>query len=242
MRFSRRTLNIIIIVCLAVVSWIHLGQSDPEMEPLEALNLPMLHDSDWQTWLSQEGVAVKWQPVSQPQGIARVVFANQTQLDIPLDAQQWSTELKALAAKKASHDTLVILLQGPWGKTEMQGIAAFLIQRWQLQPHTLPIPSAITHCEQHFAAGSLWFRNHWIHSGPIDLEKPLPNRQQWQDFRLQQTRELRQQWLSPAGQLDIQTDIAYHRPPSDYYQSLYQALGDSQKFAADDYLNCLTTL
>ncbi|WP_419812497.1 hypothetical protein [Bacterioplanoides sp.] len=239
MRFSRRTLNIIIIVCFASVSWIHLGQSDPEMEPLEALTLPPLHDNHWQSWLSQEGISVKWQQVSQPQGIARIVFANQTQLDIPLNAQQWSAELKALAANKALHDTLVILLQGPWAKTEMQGIAAFLIQRLQLQPHTLPIPSAVTHCEQTFAAGSLWFRQHWSQSGSINQEKPLPNRQQWQDFRLQHTQQLRQQWLSNPGQLDIQTDIAYHRPPSDYYQALYQALGDSQKFAASDYLDCI---
>lgn len=242
MRFSRRTLNIIIFCCLGIISWIHLGKTDPELEPLEPLKLATLSEANWQNWLSQEGIPGYWQQISADQGNVRILLADQ-QIDWHLPAQEWSDELQQhiTTAGKPKPDTIAILIQGPWAEIEMQAIAAYLIKQLQLQkPESVAIPEsqpALGHCEQTYVAGSRWFRNQWS-AAEVQLNKALPLRQQWQEFRTQQTRAMRQQWLSNSGQLDIQSDIAYHRPPAHYYQTLYQQLGDSQKTAAQEYLDC----
>lgn len=239
MRFSRRTLNIIIFCCLGIISWIHLGGTDPEIEPLEPLNLPALNTSHWQSWQSREGVRSYHQQVSAEQGQLRLIMQDK-QINWSLPAQDWSQALQQHLAEITTTQPLsaqTLLLQGPWSEQEMQLISAYLIDQMALSATGKP-SMHLSQCEQRHPAGSLWFRQHWSSTADLDLTKGLPKREQWQDFRLQQTRQLRQQWLSNAGQLDIQTDIAYHRPPAHYYQQLYQQLGDSQKTAAQDYLSC----
>lgn len=240
MRFSRRTLNIIIFCCLGIISWIHLGKTDPEQEPLERLELATLAQTTWQSWLSQEGITGYWQQVSSDRGSVRILLADR-QINWLLSANNWSDELKLHISTLNSPkpDTTAILLQGPWAEIEMQAIAAYLIKQLQLQkPASEPEnQSAFGYCEQTYIAGSRWFRDQWSASDP-QLNRALPLRQQWQQFRIEQTRAMRQQWLSNRGQLDIQSDIAYHRPPAHYYQKLYQQLGDSQKTAAQEYLDC----
>jgi len=235
-RFSRRTLNIITICCFAIISWIHLGQVDPEQEPLEDLTLPELSDSGWRSWQSNEGVSSYWQQISSTGGMVRLLLQDGS-FDFTLPQIGWATELQQQTGQFTSVSAvLAILIQGPWAEAEVQGISAYLIKHLALQT---PQNSGATLglCEQQFPAGSLWFRQHW--AKPVaDLNKALPLRAQWQAFRQQQVKQLRSNWLSHTGQLDIQTAFAYHRPPSDYYQTLYQALGVSQKTAAADYFAC----
>ena len=234
MRFSRRTLNIIILSCLVLISWIHLGRTDPEQRPLEPLQLPPLSISPWHRWQTEEGITSYWQQTALPHGQIRLLTRQHQ--DIRLPAEHWSQTLQQQPRPETPQPVSAILLQGPWQERQMQAISAWLIRHWQLQPASTSAET-LGICEQHHAAGSLWFRSHWA-SPVAQLDKALPNRSQWQHFRQQRSRELRLRWLSHAGQLDIQSDIAYHRPPSGYYQHLYQALADSQKDAAAAYLNC----
>src|SRR5690606_4697057 len=67
----------------------------------------------------------------------------------------------------------------------------------------------------------------------------LPTRDQWAQWRLEQSRQLRQQWQDEQGQIDIQAALAYHRLPADTYQLLYNALSDAQKTAPAALLACL---
>lgn len=243
MRFSRRSLNIIIFCCLGIISWIHLGQSDIETEPLEPLNLPPLGSQPWQSWQSREGLTSYWQQKSSEKGQVRIALS-QRQINWTLPAQNWDAALReqvSNAGLPAQTEASAILLHGPWSALEMQAISAYLIKHLALTQSNSQSRPSLGHCEHNFPAGSLWFRDHWSAPQP-GTGKQAPLRQQWQEFRTQQSQKLRQQWLSHSGQLDIQTDIAYHRPPADYYQRLYQQLGTSQKTAVTDYLACKQTL
>src|SRR5690606_41711899 len=55
---SRTTLNIIVFLCLLLISWIHLSGRDAEEQPLEALHLPELSAAGWSFWPNTEQVSV----------------------------------------------------------------------------------------------------------------------------------------------------------------------------------------
>ena len=256
MRFSRRTLNIIIVACVAVVAWLQLTLTPTpeslEQQPLADLPLAPLPEVSWHHWHSQEGIAVYWQQTSLPQGHIRAIDAAGHYQDIALAAQQWQTTLTQKRPSISQQQTTALLLQGPWQPADFQAIAAWLISSAQLvaaaenqqaqrqQSDYQPQDS----CERNYPVAASWFRDGWpiatthLAAPQAILSRPLPKRQQWQQFRQQQSQQLRQQWLSHAGQLDIQSHIAYHRLPSDYYPTLYRALAQRQKTAARDYLSC----
>ncbi|MEK9766667.1 MAG: hypothetical protein VW274_09340, partial [Thalassolituus sp.] len=67
-----------------------------------------------------------------------------------------------------------------------------------------------------------------------------PAREEWQAFRSEELKQLRRQWLSEHGSIDIALDLAYHRAPDDYLERLYSDLATSQKSAPRALAECLS--
>ncbi|MDF1764346.1 MAG: hypothetical protein P1U57_13135 [Oleibacter sp.] len=99
----------------------------------------------------------------------------------------------------------------------------------------LAIPSFI-------AATPVWKEQHLRTKSGIAAAQAVTSRDQWQAFRQNAVKQLRQQWLNPQQNIDIQADLAYHNLPDDFYQLLYQDLGRSQWTAPRDYETCLAEL
>lgn len=59
MRFSRSSLNAIMLGCIAIIAWISINEADKPAEPL--LDVPQLPALQFSHWLSDEGILSVWQ-------------------------------------------------------------------------------------------------------------------------------------------------------------------------------------
>ena len=245
--FSRTTLNVIIIICLLIISWANLSGGDDENTPLEPLHLPPLADAGWQHWLPAEGVPVRLRAGGTIDGGTLVLKTAARSEHIHLPNAGWhevlQTELSALPLEEAA----VILVSGPWPQHEQRAMAALLIRSLRLQP----LPASVEDwpdCVRAHPAGALWLAQQagldWqtLTVLPQQLQQfrpRLPERDVWAEWRLEQSRQLRRAWQDEQTQIDIQADLAYHRLPDGAYQTLYLALADAQKTEVSDALACL---
>lgn len=245
---SRVTLNIIIFLCLLLISWIHLSGRDPEQQPLEPLPLPPLHAAGWQHWPNNEQVSVWLRAGGSLAGGWLTLYSQQQQQTLALPANNWRPAVQAALPSLPHNEPAVLLLSGPWPLPEQQFLAALVVRELQLQP--LPGPAADwPHCVYQHPAGALWLGQQlgldWLALGDLPqalTTQPLPalpTREQWAQWRLQHSRQLRQQWQDEQGQIDIQAALAYHRLPAEIYQQLYSALSDAPKTAPAALLACL---
>ena len=245
---SRTTLNVIIFLCLLLISWIHLGNRNEEDQPLETLALPALTDAGWQLWPNAEQVTVWLRAGGTLNGGWLALQSEQELWRQMLPASDWLPALQQHLQDMPSDTPAVVLISGPWPQAEQALLAAWLIRerRLQQQPETTtnwPV------CVRDHMAGALWLGQQlgldWsvlaavpgtLASIPVPT---LPTRAEWAQWRLEQSRQLRQQWQDESGQIDIQAALAYHRLPADTYQQLYSALSDAQKTAPAALLACL---
>lgn len=243
---SRTALNVIIIVCLLAISWIHLSQDDVEEEPLEPLVLPTLNAADWNIWSNNEGIYVALRAGGNTDGGRLKIHSAQQSVDLPLPFNDWSAALQSALANIEKQQSLVIVISGPWSSTEQQAIAALTIR--ELQP--TPRNESRLHwsdCIRQHSAGALWLADQlqlpWYQLAQLtqaatsDIQPPL--RDDWATWRLQKSRELRRQWQDEQGLIDIQAVLAYHRLPDSAYPMLYQSLADAQKTEVSEALSCL---
>lgn len=238
---SRPTLNALILLCMAVILWLNLSQpSTPARLP--DLALPALTSADWHYRLSGDGVEIWLRAGGTVQGgTLALATASHTQR-LPLPAEYNPADLNALAI--TPEQAVILLISGPWPLRAQQQLAATLIRQFRLQPLTLQ-PLLWPGCLQRHAAGALWLaqqqqRPWWqLPLLTASLAAALPGNDDWADWRLQQSRTLRQQWQDEQGQIDIQARLAYHRLPDNTYPALYQALGQAQPTDVADALSCL---
>lgn len=241
--FSRRMLNVLIIGCLLIITWVQLGLKNDEDTPLEPLSVAPLSDTGWQFWQSNEEVPVVWQTLGADKLRIVVKRANAQPLQLSLPVNDWAKALNNELPTAKSSTTGAVVLQGAVDSITMQQAAAFVIRRLQLTP---PAKSAESHsCQLEHLAGAYW----WNHKAgqslampaQIALDKyPLPTRDEWQDFRQSAVHELRQKWLSASDAIDIQAELAYHRWPETYFYDLYQDIAEAQRTAPEAYATCLT--
>ena len=245
---SRTTLNIIIFLCLLLISWIHLGGRDAEEQPLEALPLPELSPAGWNLWPNAEQVPVWLRAGGTLDGGRLQLRSQHGAQTLTLPAQNWLPALQQALPTLAQNVPAVMLISGPWPVGEQSLMAAFLIREQHLQPLAQAV-NDWPDCLRAHPAGTLWlgqqFGLDWsvlaalpgtLASSPVPT---LPTRAEWAQWRLEKSRQLRQQWQEEQGQIDIQATLAYHRLPADTYQLLYNALRDAQKTAPAALLACL---
>jgi len=247
---SRKTLNIIILVCLVAVVWLNMAGKHPDQPIPEPLKLPPLHNDGWRNWNNQEQVTVLLHAGGTIDGGTLVIRSAEQNLHITLPASDWSISLYAALKTAPSDQPAAILISGPWSDNEKQAIAALVIREQKLLPlqqitHSTELWPA---CVRNHLPGSLWLAQQqgleWQQLGQLPLQlnpdTVLPSQQEWEVWRLQQSRELRRHWQDEQSQIDIQADLAYHRLPTQAYSDLYLALADAQPGDVAAALSCLT--
>lgn len=265
MRFRRPTLVAIMLVCLLVISWIHLGDHDADDIPLPPLQQAPWPESTWQSWQSHEGVMVYWQSRAQPTGQIHLVTPEQAQpqriatLNKDSAVPELLSQLNPATAQVAIHDQAsLLLIHGPWNATDMHTLAAIVIHQWQLKPW----PSSTTHIAPGIAPdlaqciathrsaaawwaeqqGLSWYQHAQLDRSAVMTHQTLPNRAEWQAWRSQQSREWYQRALSDDGQVDIQANLAYHRLSYRQLAQWYDDLARSQAQQVVDFQQCLVNL
>ncbi|MCD8522359.1 MAG: hypothetical protein LRY66_09240 [Saccharospirillaceae bacterium] len=249
--FSRTTLSALIIVCLLLISWIHLGWKDEEQQPLPALQQPPLATADWQFWQSIEGVGVYLRSAGDVHGGYLALRSASEMHVLSLPANDWTQPLKQQLPGHVLGQAVILLVSGPWDELSQKTMAAYVIRSLQL--HTLHAASTpLSACVIQHLPGALWLTqqqttdtgasvlNALLSLNTEAVSTPLPDRKTWSEWRLEQTRMLRQNWQNDRRQIDIQADLAYYRPPEDLYRQLYNQLGQSQKTAPAELLQCLS--
>src|SRR5690606_18918041 len=247
---SRTTLNIIVFLCLLLISWIHLSGRDAEEQPLAAWRLRGLSAAGWPFGPNTEQVSVWLRPGGTIEGGWLTLRSQQGTQQLSLPANDWLPTLQQALPSLPHNLPAVVLLSGPWPASEQQLMAAFLIREQHLQPLAQAADDWPA-CLRVHPAGALWLGQQYGLDWPALAQLPetltsqplpaLPTRDQWAQWRLQHSRQLRQQWQDEQGQIDIQAALAYHRLPADTYQLLYNALSDAQKTAPATTLNCLAS-
>ncbi len=244
---SRTALNIIIIVCLLLISWIHLSQKDVENEPLEPLQLPPLSNGEWTYWTNNESVSVMLRAGGNIDGGWLLLRGQQKNPALFLPAGNWANALQPqLASLPIKDESAAVVISGPWSVAEQQAMAALVIQQQQL--HGGNESRLHWHsCLRQHSAGALWLADQlslpWYQLAQLTQARVAaitpPDRSDWADWRLQRSRELRRHWQDEQGLIDIQADLAYHRLPDGTYQALYQSLADAQKTEVTEAMRCL---
>ncbi len=257
--FSRTTLSVLIIVCLLLISWIHLGFKDEEEQPLPALTQPLLADAGWRYWQSLEGVGVYLRSAGDVNGGYLALRTTSAVYTLKLPATDWAESLKQQLPGNLKGGPALLLIAGPWDELSQKTMAAYVIRSLNLQPLE-PAGGPLPACIAEHLAGALWLTqallpasalqpaHAWaaLYSLPDSLalltrpDATGPTRSAWAEWRLEQTRILRQNWQNDLSQIDIQADLAYYRPPEDLYRQLYHQLGQSQKTAPAELLQCLS--
>ncbi|MAY01052.1 MAG: hypothetical protein CMI08_17960 [Oceanospirillaceae bacterium] len=248
---SRKTLNIIILVCLVAITWLQLMGKEDEQAALEPLKLPPLHDAGWQSWANSEGVSVWFQSGGTIDGGTLVIRgAHNSSTHLTLPAASWTIPLHQGLATAPSEEPAVILINGPWSDIEKQAMAALIIREQKLQPMPTTTESWQTCIRQHLP-GALWLAQQqgmeWQQLGQLPQQlsgRPLqaPELQEWAVWRLQQSRELRRNWQDEQTRIDIQADLAYHRLPAGTYADLYTSLADAYPQDVTQAVDCLRTI
>ncbi len=131
---SRTTLNIIVFLCLLLISWIHLGGRDAEEQPLVALRLPGLSAAGWSFWPNTEQVSVWLRAGGTIEGGWLTLRSQQGTQQLSLPANDWLPTLQQALPSLPHNLPAVVLLSGPWPASEQQLMAAFLIREQHLQP------------------------------------------------------------------------------------------------------------
>lgn len=265
--FSRRMLNVLIIGCLLIITWIQFGFQDNEETPLEPLHAPPLSDLGWHYWRSNENVPVAWQTFGHDQLHLVIQREKHEPLHLSLPLDNWASALSHALPRESNSTKGVVVLQGSADTATMQQAAAFVIRQLQLMPPEIQT----NNCQLEYLAGAYW----WNHRTGNSLAEPavvdrhshalsdtslsqgtsgankivpsniaqnttLPTRDEWQSFRENAVHELRQKWLSPSAAIDIQAELAYHRWPETYFYDLYQDLATAQRTAPAAFVECLT--
>ncbi|AHK17179.1 MULTISPECIES: hypothetical protein [Thalassolituus] len=244
--FSKTTLNVIVLGCLALIAWINLAHQNPEDTPLDALNQAPLSERPWHAWQSLEGTWLYWQNIRSENVVVKVrmegeSFSAPVDIDSELPLDQWAQLLIEQLKDAPTNRAGILFIQGPLDERSLQTAAAYAIRTLALRPLTQHQPNA---CLELYPAGARWFsaaqQQSWALASAAT--NALPDRSQWQAFRIQQSSELRDLWFSDAGQVDIQADLAYHSLPNNFFSLLYRDLGESQKTAASDYQDCMAKI
>lgn len=265
MRFRRPTLVAIMLICLAVISWIHLSDHEADDIPLPPLTQAPWPESLWQTWQSHEGITVYWQSRALPTGQIHLVTPERAtpQLIATLNKDsavpELLSQLNPATAEIAIHkQASLLLIHGPWSASDMQTLAAIVIHQWQLKPwprsttHIAPgIAPDFAQCiATHRSAAAWWAEQQglsWYQQTQLDIETVLaqssrPNRAEWQAWRSQQSRSWYQRALADEGQVDIQSNLAYHQLPYHLLALWYDDLARSQVQQVVDFQQCLANL
>lgn len=250
--FSRTTLSALIIICLLLISWINLGWKDEEQQPLPALQQPPLAATGWQFWQSLEGVGVYLRSAGDVNGGYLALRTTSAVYTLKLPATDWAESLKQQLPGNLKGGPALLMIAGPWDELSQKTMAAYVIRSLNLQP-LQPLSGSLPACIQEHLAGALWLGQklglEWqvlaalpgtLASTSPSYMPPLPQRSDWDNWRTEQSRSLRQRWQDDRDQIDIQADLAYYRLPEDLYRQLYTQLGQSQKTAPAELLHCLS--
>src|SRR5690606_7313905 len=197
---SRTTLNIIVFLCLLLISWIHLGGRDAEEQPLEALHLPELSAAGWSFWPNTEQVSVWLRPGGTIEGGWLTLRSQQGTQQLSLPANDWLPTLQQALPSLPHNLPAVIVISGPWSASEQQLMAAVLIREQHLQPLTRAVEDWPA-CLREHPAGAQRLGQQYGLAWPALAELPatlanqpllaLPTRDQWAQWRLQHSRQLR---------------------------------------------------
>lgn len=192
MRFSRSSLNAIVLGCIAIIAWISINEADKPAEPL--LDVPSLPTLQFSHWLSDEGILSVWQyadddyhlriqlqrpsneqsPKSLPPQSYdwRLTNNSETPLtpeEVLKQALVWLEETKqSLPANKGQYGAINI--RGPWPDTIMRILSARIIKELQLNTNHPHPPSALAQSTQSSAHSCPWQPV----SAAIWLEQQLP--------------------------------------------------------------------
>ena len=236
---SRWTLNIIILACLVLIVWIEFADGNRENQPLEPLNLAPLPQQKWTHWNSLEGVSVYWQSLLSNRLIVIIKQEDQAKR-YELDAIDWANGLKEEIEQRPKSAPASLTLMGPLNDQEMASASAYLISELTLLP--LKQTDFDPDCQLDFAAGAYWWNMQMGKSlaAPAEInDSSLPSRAEWQEFRVQATKNIRRMLLNPDSAIDIKSELTYYQWPTGYLAKLYSGLGKAQKEAPLEYKACL---
>ncbi|MAD45412.1 MAG: hypothetical protein CMH98_10430 [Oceanospirillaceae bacterium] len=245
---SRKSLNIIILVCLVVITWLNLAGGEDQEPPLEPLALPPLHDPQWQIWPNNEGVTVLLRAGGTIKGGTLAIRGAEQTQQIALPNASWTIPLYRALDTAPAEEPAALLISGPWPASEKQAMAALVIREQKLQPLATTTESW-PQCIRSHMPGALWLAQQqgkdWQQLGQLADDPAAtgitpPAQQAWAVWRLQQSRELRRRWQNEQTQIDIQADLAYHRLPFQAYSQLYESLADARPGEVRQVQNCLT--
>jgi len=206
MRFSRSSLNAIMLGCIAIIAWISINEADKPAEPL--LDVPPLPALQFSHWLSDEGILSVWQyadddyhlriqlqrsgneqsskslpPQSYDWRLSNNFEAPLTPDEVLKQALIWLQETKqSLPANEGQYGAINI--RGPWPDTIMRILSARIIKELKLNTNNQYRSSALAQSTQSFTRSCPWQPV----SAAIWLEQQLPlgqsaqpdvNQQQW---------------------------------------------------------------
>lgn len=196
MRFSRSSLNAIILGCIAIIAWISINETDKPAEPL--LDVPPLPTLQFSHWLSDEGILAAWQYTNEDYRIRIQLQRHhneQSHKTLPLQSYDWQLDNPASASlsqddalKQAlvwlqdSKQALVsnknqygaITIRGPWPDNLMRMLSARIIKELKLNTNDKHQSSGLAQSTQPSARLS----NHQCPWQPVSaaiwLEQQLP--------------------------------------------------------------------
>lgn len=261
MRFRRPTLVGIMLMCLLIISWIHLANHEADDIPLPPLAQAPWPESLWQTWQSHEGVTVHWQSRAHATGTLYWLHPKHAAPSFiaTLDSNASVSSLLDQIAPRTvdiadAAQPAILLIHGPWSATDMHTLAAIVIHQWRLQPwpaSTARPHPALAHCISTHPSAAFWWAEQqaltWYQQSQLNIDAvltqhALPNRTEWQAWRSQQSRKWYQLALSDDGQIDIQANLAYHQLPYRLLAQWYDDLARSQALQVFDFQQCLAAL
>jgi len=236
---SRRTLNALIIGCLLIITTINLSMKNSEDTPLEAIKAAPLPANVWIRWQTHEGGTGVMQSSASEQLTIIVRGHEKDLMTLTLSPDRWADDLKQQASGKQVTEPAVVAIKGPLNEPEMHQLAAWISAELNLQPPA----QSYSQCQLAYPAAALWWNRQKDQPAFSAVQtmppEQWPAREEWQVFRSEELKQLRRQWLSEHGSIDIALDLAYHRAPDDYLERLYRDLATAQKTAPQAMAECL---
>ena len=202
MRFSRSSLNAIMLGCIAIIAWISINEADKPAEPLlDVTQLPALQFSHW---LSDEGILSVWQyadddfhlriqlqrpdngqsskglpPQSYDWRLSNKSAAPLTPDDVLKQALTWLEQTKqSLSANDGQYGAINI--RGPWPDNIMRILSARIIKKLKLntnnQYRSFALAQSTRQCPWQPVSAAIWLEQQL----PLGQSaQPDVNRQQW---------------------------------------------------------------
>lgn len=252
MRFSRTSLNGLILGCIAIIAWISINEGNREKEPI--IDVPALPQWQFEHWLSDEGVLSTWQYVEGDFRI-RVMLQEAQQLkpislefsqpagtaldQVILNLQPW---LMSLKLEPSNHNPRYggISLQGTMPNNIARLISAKIINELTLSGRITPIAQGLGSCPWQPVSAALWLQqqmplgqeflpNVSTKSWDFSITAQLPespsakNLNNWKQNYLSTTLA---HYQDQGNQFDILSQLAYYRLPSSYLDQGYLRINE----------------